>query len=91
MGLVHFCSSFSGVATPSEVASFRLLDPLGAVGVDLVGVCCKAAGAGFVAVEPSLVISAMMSNRLFFSAAVRVTLVAATSSSASMSFSSSSD
>lgn len=73
------------------MAPFHLLDPLGAMRVDLVGVCYEATGAGFTAVEPSAVISAMMSSRLFFSVAVQVTLMPAASSSASISSESSLD
>lgn len=85
MGLIYFCFGSSDAVAPLEVAPFRLLDPLGAMRVDMVGVCCEATGAGFTAVEPSSVISAMMSSRLFFSVAIRVTLIAAASSFASIS------
>lgn len=70
MDRVCFCSSSSGAVAPPEVAHFLLLDPLGAVGVDLLGVYWEAVGADFSAAEPSPLISAMISNRLFFSMAV---------------------
>ena len=91
VSLIHLCSGFSSVATPLKMAHLRLLDSLKDVQGDLVGIWCGAARAGFVAVEPSAVISAMMSSKLFFSVVVRVTPVAAASSSASISSRSSSD
>lgn len=91
MERVHFFSGSSSVVTPQKVALFRLLDPLGAVEVDLLRVCCEATRVDFTAVESSLVISAMISSILFFSVAMPVTLVVAASSSASMSSTSSSD
>lgn len=91
MGLIYFCFGSSDAVAPIEVAPFRLLDPLGAMRVDLVGVCCEVTGEGFTAVEPSTIISAMMSSRLFFSVAVRVTFMAAASSFVSISSESSLD
>lgn len=52
MDLVRFCSSFSGAVALPKVAHFRLLDLLGAVGVELVGVYCKATEAGFMQQSP---------------------------------------
>lgn len=68
---------------------FRLLDPLGVVGLDLVGIYCEAAGASIAIAEPSTMISVKMSNMLFFFAVIRVTLVAAASNSISRSYESS--
>lgn len=84
--------AFFWCCNTSRGGSYLLLDPLEAVGVDLLGVCWEVAGADFSTAEPSPVISAMIPSRLFFSVTVRVTLVTAASSSASMSssFSSSS-
>lgn len=86
MDHVHLCSGSSSAVAPLEVAHFLLLDFLGAVGVDLLGGLLGAAGADFSVAEPSPVISAMIYSRLLFSVAVRVTLVAAASSSINVFF-----
>lgn len=70
MDRVRFCSGSSGAITPVEVSHFYFMDPLGAVGVHLLGVCCEAARADFAAAESSPMISAMISSRLFFSVAI---------------------
>lgn len=57
--------------------------------MDLVGICCEAAGASIAIAEPSIMISVRMSNRLFFFVVIRVTLVAAASNSILRSYESS--
>ena len=81
----------SKAVTPSEVPHFLLLGPLGLLRMDLLGVCCVVAGASFSAVDPSPMITAMISSRCFVSVGVRVTLVTIAYNSALMSSASSSN
>ena len=81
--LVLFCYVEAVVAVPPEVLPFLLLDPLGLARTGLLGVGCGRAGVGASATCPSAVMKAMMSSNCLASVGVRVTLVAAASSSAS--------
>ena len=75
--------------TPPEVPHFLLLGPLGLVRMDLLGVCYVVAGAAFLSINPSPVITEMISSTRFISVGVRVTMVAAASNSTLMSSASS--
>ena len=81
--LVFFCFGEAVAAMPLEVLPFLLLDSLGLTHTCLLGVCYGGAGAGVSATCPSTMMAAMMSNSYLASVGVRVTLVAATSSSTS--------
>ncbi|KAH9649073.1 hypothetical protein KPL70_025843 [Citrus sinensis] len=80
--LVLFGSVEAAIAVPLEVLPFLLLDPLRLARTNLLGVGYEGAGVGTLAACPSTVMAAMMSSSCWASVGVRVTLVAATSSSA---------
>ena len=72
----------AAVVVPPEVLPFLLLAPLTLARTSLLGVAYGGAGVGALVACPLAVIAAMMSSTCWASVVVRMTLVAATSSSA---------